>query len=65
MEPYLEFGYVKCARREKILVAYRDKLGKQSKFLSTKTFSLELKFEQTNSHWKCLKEEKTYIKQKF
>jgi hypothetical protein len=66
MEPYLESGYVKmCRKRKKTHVAYKDKMGKQSKLPQTITFSSELIFGKTNSHWKGIKEENTYIHPKF
>jgi hypothetical protein len=54
-----------CRKRKKTHVAYKDKMGKQSKLLQTITFSSKLRFEQTNSHWKGLEEEKTSIHPKF
>jgi hypothetical protein len=33
-------------------IAYKDKLGKTIKLLSTITFISELTFENTNSRWK-------------
>jgi hypothetical protein len=42
-------------------VAYRGKMRKQSKLPETITFSSELRFEKTNSHWKGIEEENPYI----
>jgi hypothetical protein len=66
MEPNLGSRYVKmCRKRKKTHVAYKDKLGKQPKLLSDHNFQLELRFEKTNSCWKGIEEEKTYIHPKF
>jgi len=62
MEPDMESGYVKIHRkRKKTHVAYMVKMGKWAKLIQTITFRLELVFEQTNSSWKGLEEEKRYF----
>jgi len=46
MDPYLESRYLKmCKKKKKTQVAYKNKMGKQSKLVWTITFSSELKFE--------------------
>jgi hypothetical protein len=54
-----------CRKIKKTRVAYKDKIGKQSKLPETTTFNSELRFEKMNNCWKCIDKEKPSINPKF
>jgi hypothetical protein len=65
MKPYLESRYVKmCWKRKRTPVAYRAQNEKLFELPHAIKLSSKLRFGKTNSQWKGIEKEKTYINPK-